>query len=64
MFSNMQLRIDGAKGRNANPDNVGSVIPVDFGEESRVGNSAEPFRWHVPNAIRVKFVALRHGYLE
>ena len=35
-FRNVQLRIDRAKGRNAYADNVGSVIPVDFSEESRV----------------------------
>ena len=55
----MQLRIDRAKVRNAYADNEGSVIPVDFSEESRVELQAEcPFRWHVPNAIKVNFVAL------
>ena len=32
----MQLRIDRGKKRNAYADNMGSVIPVDFGGENRI----------------------------
>ena len=32
----MQLRIDRGKGKNAYADYVGSEIPVNFSEESRI----------------------------
>ena len=41
-----------------------SVFPVDFREESRIEIQAEPFKWHVPNAVGVNLVAYRAGYLE
>ena len=60
----MRLRIDSSKRRNAYADNIGNVIPVEFSEEKRIQISAEPFKWHVPYAIWLIFVAFRHGYLE
>ena len=60
----MQLRIDRARGRKAYAGNEGSLIAVEISEGSRVEIQAKPFKWHVPNAIRVNFVAFRHGHVE
>ena len=35
-FGKMHLRIDRGKKRGTNTDNMGSVIPVDFSEESQI----------------------------
>ena len=63
LFRNMQLRVVWGNRRNAYADNMGSVFPENFSEESRIEIWAKPLRWHVPNAIRINFVAFRHGYL-
>ena len=63
-FWNKQLKINRAKAKKAYADNVATVIPVDFNEESWVEITAKPFSWHVPNAIKVILVAFKHAYLE
>ena len=57
------MRIDKGKKRNAYADKMGSVIPIDFNEESRIESLDKPFKWHLSNAIGLNFLTFRHDDL-
>jgi len=59
-----KVRVNRRFRRDADTDNMSSIIPVNFGKKCRIEVQAIPFRWHVPNAIGVNFMAFRQIYLE
>ena len=50
--------------RDADTDNVSSIIPIDFGKKYRIYFQPVPFRRNMLKAITVDFVAFRRGYLD
>ena len=57
------FRVDRVYRRDADTDNVGGIIPKEFGEEYRIEVQTVLFRRNMPNAIGLNFVAFRHSYL-
>ena len=45
-------------------DNMGSIIPVNFGEKCRIEVQSVSFRRNMPNAVRVNPMTLRQCYLD
>ena len=58
-----KVRIVSGFKKDADTDNMGSIILIDFGKKRQIEIQTVPFRRNMPNEFRVDVVAFRYGYL-